>query len=399
MPKRVCKVRVDFRKNRGQRARTNDRTRDFEPEKEMLDDAHVAAERVSGRGELVRRRTIVAEVGDDNVLVPHSRETLTCGRVISVLGLKSRVLTDDGRRWECTTRRLLRTMTTEQRHVVVAGDRVSIRTTTPPREDASGTTRDALAEMTWGDGAGEGVIERIEPRHGTLSRTSRGRKHVLVANVDQVVIVASGAEPLFKPNLIDRLLVSIEQVGIAPVICINKIDLIDLTSIVACVGVWAQLGYRVVLTSTVSGDGIGELRDLLRARESVVTGQSGVGKSSLLNALEPALALRTGGMSRARKGTHTTTTAELLPLSFGGFVVDTPGVRQFALWDVIAAEVPGLFRDIRCYEPLCHYANCTHTHEEECAVKDAVADGEIDLRRYDSYLALRDETREATKAW
>ncbi|MGL4941789.1 MAG: ribosome small subunit-dependent GTPase A [Thermoguttaceae bacterium] len=397
MKKRVRKVRVDFRKNRVQRTRKNNLTRDFNQEDDTHDDSHVATERISGRGELVRRRTIITEVGDDDndTLSPCSRETLTAGRVVCVQGLKSRVVTDDGAVWECTTRRLLRTMATDQRHVVVAGDRVAIRTIckavekTVAAHRGRGTTG-GEADQTPRYGA-EGVIERIEPRTGILSRTSRGRKHVIVANVDQVVIVASAAEPLFKPNFVDRLLVTIEQASITPIICINKIDIVAPTEIVACVGVWAQLGYRVILASAVSGQGIDELREVLAGRENVVAGQSGVGKSSLLNAIEPSLSLRTGGMTRASKGKHTTTTAELIPLSFGGYVVDTPGVRQFALWDIIAQEIPGLFRDIRCYEPLCHYPNCTHTHEDDCAVKDAVADGDIDLRRYDSFLALCEE--------
>ncbi|MFP6667851.1 MAG: ribosome small subunit-dependent GTPase A, partial [Pirellulales bacterium] len=121
-------------------------------------------------------------------------------------------------------------------------------------------------------------------------------------------------------------------------------------------------------------------------QETVVSGQSGVGKSSLLNAVDPELNLRTAAVSKeTEKGRHTTTTAALLSLSFGGYVVDTPGIRQFQLWDVIAEEVAGLFRDLRPYVNHCRFPNCTHTHETECAVKDAVADGRLDLRRYDSY--------------
>jgi ribosome biogenesis GTPase len=122
-----------------------------------------------------------------------------------------------------------------------------------------------------------------------------------------------------------------------------------------------------------------------------VAGQSGVGKSSLLNAIEPGLELRVREVSEDNeKGRHTTTTAELLKLSFGGYVVDTPGIRQFMLWDIIPEEVTGFFRDLHPFENLCHYPDCTHTHENFCAVKDGVADGRIDLRRYDSYLAIRE---------
>lgn len=373
--RKTKKVRVALRKNRSSRARNNDVTREFAAAESFTDDHIASSERISGRGDLTRHRTIITETCNDNaeeiLQLVNNDETMRSGRVVRVRGLKSSVITDDEEIWECTTRRLLRTLSTDERHVVVAGDRVTIRA--------------SHADLC------EGVIERIEPRRGMLSRTSRGRKHVLVAHVDQVLIIGSGAQPQFKPNLIDRLLVSVEQAQLAPIVVISKIDLIDIPTLVACVGVWSQLGYRVIQTSTVSGAGLDEVREILCGRESVITGQSGVGKTSLLNAIDPSLARRTGNMTRSQKGTHTTTTAELIPLSFGGYVVDTPGMRQFSLWDIIAEELPGLFRDIRCYESLCHFPNCTHSHEDACAVKDAVADGKIDLRRYDSYLSLREE--------
>ncbi|HAY78729.1 MAG TPA: ribosome small subunit-dependent GTPase A, partial [Planctomycetaceae bacterium] len=124
-------------------------------------------------------------------------------------------------------------------------------------------------------------------------------------------------------------------------------------------------------------------------KESVVTGQSGVGKTSLLNAIDPGLGLRVGKVSSEnQKGRHTTTSAQLIPMSCGGYVVDTPGIRQFQLWDVIPEEVAGFYRDIRSYVSLCRYPDCTHTHEVDCAVKHAVADGRVDLRRYESYCYL-----------
>jgi ribosome biogenesis GTPase len=156
------------------------------------------------------------------------------------------------------------------------------------------------------------------------------------------------------------------------------------------VGVYAQLGYEVLCVSAIAGIGIERLRARLTNAESVVTGQSGVGKSSLLNAVEPGLHLRVQTVSEeTQKGRHTTTTAELIPLSFGGYVVDTPGIRQFQLWDVIPEEVAGYFRELRPYVSRCRFPDCTHTHEDICAVKDAVADGWIDARRYESYVQIR----------
>jgi ribosome biogenesis GTPase len=146
----------------------------------------------------------------------------------------------------------------------------------------------------------------------------------------------------------------------------------------------------VHLVSAETGFGIERLRARVAEMASVVTGQSGVGKSSLLNAIEPGLALRVQSVSEeTQKGRHTTTTAELLPLSIGGFVVDTPGIRQFQLWDVIPEEVAGYFRDLRPYVSRCRFPDCTHTHEDDCAVKDAVADGWIDARRYESYVQIQ----------
>jgi ribosome biogenesis GTPase len=149
------------------------------------------------------------------------------------------------------------------------------------------------------------------------------------------------------------------------------------------------MGYRVLLLSALTGLGVDRLRRAMAGRSSVVAGQSGVGKSSLVNTIDPSLHLRVSAVSsETQKGRHTTTTARLLPLSSGGYVVDTPGIRQFQLWDVIPAEVGAYFRDIRPYINHCRFPNCTHTHEADCAVKNAVADGRLDLRRYESYCQL-----------
>jgi len=296
------------------------------------------------------------------------RSVCRLARVLRVQGLVSLVRDDAGTTFQCATRRLLKTLSTDQRHVVAAGDIVWFRP----------------------EGEGEGIIERVEPRRGVVSRTSRGRQHVLVANVDQLIIVTSAAEPRLKPNLIDRLLVTAEKTGVRPIICINKIDLVDPSELMPLVGVYAQLGYDVLFASAATGLGVDRLGAQLAGAQSVVTGQSGVGKTSLLNAVEPGLDLRVQSVSEeTQKGKHTTTTAELIPLSTGGYVVDTPGIRQFQLWDVIPEEVAGFYRDLRPYVSRCRFPDCTHTHEDNCAVKDAVADGWIDTRRYESYVQIR----------
>ena len=372
MAKKKKKLRANFRKNRGVRTRKNDLTRTFDADSEAAHDLE-SGQSVTGKGALTRKRTLAgAEVVEDatgEVVLPAiDRSICREGRVLRVQGLVSIVQQEDGHLRQCATRRLLKTLSTDQRHVVAAGDRVWFR----PEGDT------------------EGIIERVEPRHGVLCRTSRGRQHVLVANLDQVLIVASAAEPRLKPNLIDRYLITAEKAGIEPILCINKVDLVELADLQPLVGVYSQLGYQVLLLSVHEGWGVEQVRTLLRGRETAVTGQSGVGKSSLLNAIDPGLELRVQTVSsESEKGRHTTTTSELIPLSEGGFVVDTPGIRQFQLWDVIPEEVAGYFRELRPYVSHCRYPDCTHTHEEPCAVKDAVADGYVDVRRYESYLQIQ----------
>lgn len=370
MSNKKRKVRADFRKNREVRARDKNLKRQLDDD--LASDAP-RDERVSGKGSITRRRTVVdAEIIDDDtgtlVLPDIDRTICRLGRVLRVQGLHSLVHDASGRAYSCATRRLLKSLQTDQRHVVAAGDNVWFRP----------------------EGESQGIIERVEPRHGVVSRTSRGRQHVIVANVDLLIIVMSAAEPRLKPNLIDRLLVTAEKTQIRPIVCINKIDLIEPADLMPLVGVYAQLGYDVALVSATTGFGVDSLRERLRGAQSVFTGQSGVGKSSLLNALEPGLERRVQEVSdETQKGKHTTTTAELVPLSFGGYVVDTPGIRQFQLWDVIPEEVAGFFRDLRPYVSQCRFPDCTHTHEDHCAVKDAVADGWIDTRRYESYCQIR----------
>jgi ribosome biogenesis GTPase len=376
------KIRADFRKNRNVRARKKDWTRQFGAHgfEEQSPDT---AERISGKGDLTRRRTVrEAALGPESpgempfdVHLEVDESVCRCGRVLSVSGLTAVVQSDDGEIHHCAVRRILKTLSIAERTPVIAGDRVLFRPVPNSRPK-------------------EGLIERVEPRHGTVSRTVRGRRQTLVTNVDQVLIVASVAEPPLKPNLIDRLLVAAEKGGVRPVICINKVDLSDPALLLPLVGVYGRMGYQVLLLSARAGFGIARLQRVMTGRQSVVAGQSGVGKSSLLNAIDPDLRLRVAAVSAdTAKGRHTTTAARLLPIAGGGYVVDTPGIRQFEPWDVIPAEVAGYFRDLRVYVSQCRFPSCTHTHEDDCAVKDAVADGRLDERRYESYCLLQEGQR------
>lgn len=365
------KIRTEFRKRYETRSRKRDFTRDFQVD-ENADEKLRSEERVSGKGSLTRKRTIVGseittEEGGPSVELQIDLENCKAGRVLSLHGLACMVQLDEGNVVSCATRGILKSLSMDQRNVVVAGDRVQITMVSDK----------------------EGVIERVEPRYGMLSRSSKNRQHVIVSNVDLLVIVSSAAEPAIKPNLIDRFLVTAEKSGIQPLICINKIDLIPAEDLQPLIGVYGQLGYPVLLSSAESGHGIDELKQAVRGRQSVFAGQSGVGKSSLLNAIEPNLNQRVSAVSSEnQKGRHTTTTARLFALKEGGFLVDTPGIRQFALWDVIPEEIAGFFRDLRPFVNVCRYPDCSHTHEDECGVKDAVADGKLDARRYESYCQM-----------
>jgi ribosome biogenesis GTPase / thiamine phosphate phosphatase len=243
-----------------------------------------------------------------------------------------------------------------------------------------------------------GAIEAVLPRRTKLARRAAGTKgawkeDVLVANVDQVLLVFACAQPDFSARMLDRYLVLTEFSELEAVIVANKVDLVDEERAHALFASYERIGYLVLYTSPQIRCGIAELQARLAGRISVVTGKSGVGKSSLLNAAQPGMQLATAEVSEAlNKGRHTTTVAELLPLDLpgNGYVADTPGIREIGLWRFPMDELDWCFREFRPFLGTCYFAGCTHTHEPDCAVRAAVEQRAITVARYESYVKLRE---------
>ncbi len=248
---------------------------------------------------------------------------------------------------------------------------------------------------------GSGMIEEVLPRVRVLSRRApggsgrggrreeSGAEQVIVANPDQAVIVFACAQPDPHLRMLDRFLVTTEASQLPAVICANKADLVAPEQAEALFGLYARLGYPVLYTSAATGQGLEALRAAINGKLSVFTGPSGVGKSSLMNALQPGLGLQAKAISQATfKGRHTTVYSELLPLVGGGWVADTPGIRALGLWDLEPEELDGYFVEIKPLVEHCQSNDCTHTHEPGCAVRAAVAAGTVAASRYESYLKM-----------
>lgn len=243
-------------------------------------------------------------------------------------------------------------------------------------------------------GDGSRLITDILPRKNKFSRRAAGHKpleQVIVANVDQIVAIFAAAHPTPKWGLLDRYLASAESAGIPALICINKLDLVKEDRLMGVTQIYEKIGYPVVLTSALTGRGVADFKKVLKGRVSLLIGKSGVGKTTLLNVIQPGLGLRVSEVSRhTNKGKHTTSHLEMFELDFGGNVIDTPGMREFGLWDVDDADMASLFPEMRPYIGLCRFGmDCSHTHEPGCAIKEAVETGHIALSRYHSYLCMR----------
>ena len=366
--------RVSFRRNRQQPARRKQWDLPVE-EDPKADLATGFRESVIAKGELSRKRTVAASARGQ------TSECTWPGTVVAVRGQFVEV--DDGQRvWPCTVRRILRTRRIRDRHPVVVGDEVDFRIVA----DSEGRLN-------------EGVIEAVHTRRTALVRSDGRRTHTIAANLEQALIISSIREPTLKPHLIDRYLVSAHAGDLAAIVCVNKIDLDEEDEAGEVIERYERLGYRAVATSAQSGAGIDALRDLLAGRKTLLVGQSGVGKSSLLNAVQPDLQLKTGNVSAStEKGRHTTTTAVWLKLDIGGAVVDTPGIRALDVAMVPLNELEMHFVEFADKVSDCKFPNCIHIHEQGCAVKDAVEADQIDPSRYDSYVGLFYELSETQQS-
>lgn len=337
-------------------------------------DDYETSERIMSRDESERRRAVeavafrqavITDQSDDEA-APHDPAAVT-GRVIEVSKSLFRVQVED-RTVLCSLRGNLSISETGYTNAAAVGDQVVIRE----------------------DGAGGGVIQSVLPRRTLLARPDVFASHlqqVLVANVDQLLIVSAWRDPHIWLELIDRYLIVAARYNLPAIVCVNKIDLMqDAAELDAAMRPYREMDIPIVITSTRTGAGIERLRALMIGQTSVLSGLSGVGKSSLISAVEPGLNLRTSDVGEYRHdGRHTTTQATWLPLKLGGAVVDTPGIREFGLSGLYRAELIDFMPDLAQHAEDCRFNNCLHRDEPGCAVRAAVETGLVAASRYDSY--------------
>lgn len=307
------------------------------------------------------------------------KENLDRGRVLAIHSIGITVESGD-KNYLCTLRGVLKKEKTSFKNLVTVGDFVLF---------------EKIDEE-------EGTIKHIEPRQTILSRAdnlSRRKEQLIAANIDQVLITVSVVNPPLKPFLVDRYIIAAEKGGMKPVIIVNKIDLLDTsddTSFTAdqrkllqdFVTAYSKTDIRVITVSTVDDRGIDEVKEVMRNQSSVFSGQSGVGKSTLINKITGLDLATAEVVKKTRKGSHTTTMAQLIPLQSGGWCIDTPGIKSFGVWNLEKDEIEHYYTEIFEKGHECKFPDCSHTHEAGCAVKEAVENGEIMPLRYESYVAL-----------
>jgi ribosome biogenesis GTPase len=299
------------------------------------------------------------------------------GRIISLEPGFCYVLSNDDELFLCSLRGTLKHEKTRKKNLIAIGDFVQFV---------------KLNEK-------QGVITAIQPRTSLLSRTGHYTKlkseQIIAANVDQVLIVSSILSPSLKPALIDRYIIATRKGNMNPVVLINKIDLLkEKTAIIEELKlIYKQLDIPFITVSAITGEGLEELKEVMRNKTSVFSGQSGVGKTSLINEVTSSN-LRVGDIiEKTHKGAHTTTKATLVPLIPSGFCIDTPGIKSFGLWELTLQEIQDYFIDFTPYKACCKYPNCSHIHEPNCKLQEAVENGEVSSYRYQSYATIIEEVQ------
>jgi ribosome biogenesis GTPase len=376
--KTIRKVRKEIKRNRKpKRVRHKDWTSYRFDDPDALGDIDLPQdERVMPRGERERRRTNLALAQKEPENIEEETAAVSAaghqGIVVEVSSSLCRVDLGD-RSLVCHMRGSLSAEETGYTNVLAVGDEVVISE----------------------NGSGQGVVEEVLFRRSILARPDVHYAHlqqVIVANAEQLLIVASWREPHIWLELIDRYLIAAKRYHLRPIVCVNKVDLAE--NIEACrktIQPYLGLGYRVIFTSALTGKGVGKLRKALAKHTTVLAGLSGVGKSSLLSAVQPSLELRTAQVSeQGGEGRHTTTQVTLHRLEIGGFVADTPGIREFGLSGLKRSELASFYPEIADVTAGCRFGNCTHIHEPSCAVKSAVQQGQVSADRYHSYREIYD---------
>jgi ribosome biogenesis GTPase / thiamine phosphate phosphatase len=276
----------------------------------------------------------------------------------------------DGRILLCPLRGVVSAATGGFTNAIAVGDEVRV---TPRGDDA-------------------GIVEAVLPRRSALARPDVQRTHlqqIIVANADQLLIVAAWRDPAIWLELVDRYLITAQRFHLDPIICVNKTDLAGDSEVCrASMNPYVDLGYRVLFASATTGDGVAELRDALTDHTTVLAGLSGVGKSSLLTAVQPGLRLRTSAVAEYHIGRHTTTQVHMHRLDAGGYVIDTPGIREFGLSGLRQGDIGSFYPEIAALATACRFSNCSHLHEENCAVLDGLEEGAVSEVRYHSYTRI-----------
>jgi ribosome biogenesis GTPase / thiamine phosphate phosphatase len=302
------------------------------------------------------------------------------GLVIKSTGSWYIVKDDDGIKFECKIKGNLRIKGLKTTNPVAVGDRVDF---------------DFLQKESWDQQNNIGLIYSVDERKNYIIRKSQNlsrQAQVIAANVDQAILIATINYPVTTTTFIDRYLASAEAYRIPVILVFNKTDRYDSLQMEAMhllTNIYGKIGYQCICTSMVNGYGLDDLRKLIQGKINVFNGHSGVGKSTIINKLQPGLNLKTREISDYHEtGKHTTTNSELFELDFGGYIIDTPGLKAFGMLEMESWEISHYFIEIFKISSLCQYNNCSHTHEPECAVKKAVECGEIAVSRYISYLGL-----------